>query len=149
MSSPLSTWSRALAVALGAVCALLVVVLGSAAFAIVSDELDQTDSWDGLGTVVGLILGGFTTIVLVVVGSLMLLTRSGRAGGNPRRLAWAAGLSLAVAVVFFAWMLVMLLDHTAQPVLLIPLIGIPSIAVAVPATGTLVEAVRTGRSVST
>lgn len=143
MPSSLSAWSRILQIVLELLCAFIGVVVGFAVVMIVIDERDHADSWDGVGTFFGLVLGGVAVVVLAVLVALLLVTRSGRARNHRRRLAWAAGLSALLALTFLAWMGWMLLEYVAQPSLLLPAIGLPAAALAIPAVATLVEALKT------
>jgi len=143
MSPSLSAWSRVLLIALSLVCAFVVVVIAFAAGVIVVDESRHDDSWDGFGTFIGVLLGGFATAVLHALVALWLLTWFGRSRHDRRRLAWAGVLSAGFALLFLGWMLQMLLGYVAQSDLLLPVIGLPALAVAMPAVATLVEAVKT------
>lgn len=137
MSSSLGAWSRALAVVLGLLCALATILIVLGVVLVVADERRHTDDWDGLGTAVGLVLGGFAAVLLVVLGALLALTLSGRRRGSRARLAWAGGLAVGLAGTFLVAAATMVLTFFADPSAAV-MVGLPAFALAVPAAGTLV-----------
>ena len=149
MPSSLNTWSRALQIALGLLAAGVSVVAGWGLMLIILDQGRQGEDWDGLGTFLGLIIGGLAMIALALLTALLLLVRTGRRQGSPARLATAATISLAAAVAVLASLLWMAATRSIElgPGMVL-LVGLPATGLAVPAAGALVEARRVKRLAS-
>ena len=143
-SAELAKWVRLLRWAEWALAAMAVLLGGFAGFMVVSDESDHGDDWDGFGTFVGLLVGGFAVIVLVVAGVLLALTAAGwrRAMGRGAMglLRVAAGLTVvtSVGLLFVAFAL---LNGSGDPELLVVLL-VPSVVLAWPAGMVLVASSR-------
>ena len=143
-SAELARWVRLLQWAERALAVMAVLLGGFAVFMIVSDESDHGDDWDGLGTFVGLLVGGFALIVLVVAGVLLALTAAGWRRAMDRDamglLRCAAGLVVVISagLLFVALALV---NGSGDPEALLLLV-VPSVILAWPAWMVLVESSR-------
>jgi cytochrome c oxidase subunit IV len=113
LSRELARWIRLLLWAERLIAVLAVLICGFSVAIIVADESAHDDAWDGLGTWVGLVLGGFSLLLIVVAGALLALTAAGRRramGGAMELVRWAAGLAALVSLGWLAVAVFLLTD---------------------------------------
>lgn len=134
MSSLQAGWSRALLIVLGVLCVPAAALAVFSIILIVGDERTHSDDWDGLGTLIGLIVGGLALVFTAVLLALVALTRFARRKDSRRHLTVAAGISLLVALVFIAGIASIAGNTTPTA---FGLYCLPGVVLAVPALGTL------------
>lgn len=143
MSSALNAWSRVLLVVLGVLCAASVLVLGWCVAIIVADELDDTDDWDGFGTLIGAYGGALASLVLAAVLALFAFLRSARTTGSRRQILLVAGICTYIGVAWLGWT-VHFSTYGGDATTSI-LSGVGALALLVPASASLVTAARSSR----
>lgn len=143
MSSSLGAWSRALLVVLAVLCVGAVVAVACCAAIIVADELDDTDDWDGIGTLIGVYGGALASLVLAATLALVALVRSARRTESRSQLVLASGVCTYAGGIWLAGSVyVGSLGGDPAPIVAS---SVGALALLVPALGVIVAANRQGR----
>ena len=133
-------WSTLLVTMLAVFVGGALLVISFAAWLVASDESDHTDDWDGLGTWIGLLVGGFA--VLVGVAATAVLAVVVRARRSARRTGDTAPLRRAAGVALVAGGLWLVLCFAALPIMSAPAaawlpLAVPAVPLLIGAWGVL------------
>ncbi len=139
MSATLTTWARVLQLVASALAALVVLAMALGVVMILVDELDHADSWDGFGTLIGLIVLGVGTVHLALLTLVAVLTRSGRRRDSAPHVVVAAACAAALGLGWVAWGVGLGSEGADGSAVLQA--GLPGLALLLPALGTLGAAV--------